>query len=149
MLHCSVPCNYSSNTHNKDATSLCCSQIPEDRFSLVEAHILFICLASFAMSTGILKAFPGKLDIKRHSPSVLYFYLPLEDALLESVVGGIFYRERCAGLEDQTHILNASVTHLRLSHRALLCCFCSKYYFSILKLILLVKTYLIIFSFTK
>ena len=24
------------------------------------------------MSTGVLKALPGKLDIKRHSPSILY-----------------------------------------------------------------------------
>ena len=29
--------------------------------------------ASLAMSTSILKALPGKLDIKRHSPSILYF----------------------------------------------------------------------------
>ena len=28
-------------------------------------------LASLAMSTSILKALPGKLDIKRHSPSIL------------------------------------------------------------------------------
>ena len=28
-------------------------------------------LASLAMSTSILKALPGKLDIKRHSPTVL------------------------------------------------------------------------------
>ena len=28
--------------------------------------------ASLAMSTSILKALPGKLDIKRHSPSILY-----------------------------------------------------------------------------
>ena len=31
------------------------------------------CSASLAMSTSILKALPGKLDIKRHSPSILYF----------------------------------------------------------------------------
>ena len=30
------------------------------------------CSASLAMSTSILKALPGKLDIKRHSPSILY-----------------------------------------------------------------------------
>ena len=30
--------------------------------------------ASLAMSTSILKALPGKLDIKRHSPSILYIY---------------------------------------------------------------------------
>ena len=29
--------------------------------------------ASVAMSTSVLKALPGKLDIKRHSPSILYF----------------------------------------------------------------------------
>ena len=28
--------------------------------------------ASIAMSTSVLKALPGKLDIKRHSPSILY-----------------------------------------------------------------------------
>ena len=30
--------------------------------------------ASLAMSTSILKALPGKLDIKIHSPSILYLY---------------------------------------------------------------------------
>ena len=29
--------------------------------------------SSLAMSTSVLKALPGKLDIKRHSPSILYF----------------------------------------------------------------------------
>ena len=29
--------------------------------------------ASLAMSTSVLKASPGKFDIKRHSPSILYF----------------------------------------------------------------------------
>ena len=28
--------------------------------------------ASLAMSTSVLKALPSKLDIKRHSPSILY-----------------------------------------------------------------------------
>ena len=28
--------------------------------------------ASLAMSTSVLKALPGKLDIKRHTPSTLY-----------------------------------------------------------------------------
>ena len=28
--------------------------------------------ANLAMSTSVLKALPGKLDIKRHSPSILY-----------------------------------------------------------------------------
>ena len=31
--------------------------------------------ASLAMSTCVLKASPGKLDIIRHSPSILYFHL--------------------------------------------------------------------------
>ena len=35
-------------------------------------------LGKLAMSTSVLKAKPGKLDIKRHSPSVFYWYsLPL------------------------------------------------------------------------
>ena len=33
--------------------------------------------ASLAMSTSVLKALPGKLDIKRHSPSILYFQVNL------------------------------------------------------------------------
>ena len=35
------------------------------------------------MSTSILKALPGKLDIKRHSPCILYIYFQ------EKVVVGI------------------------------------------------------------
>ena len=31
--------------------------------------------ASLVMSTSVLEALPGKLDIKRHSPSILYFYV--------------------------------------------------------------------------
>ena len=31
--------------------------------------------ASLAMSTSVLKAFPSKLDIKRHSISTLYIYV--------------------------------------------------------------------------
>ena len=30
--------------------------------------------ASLATSTGLLKALPGKLDINRHSPSILYVF---------------------------------------------------------------------------
>ena len=32
--------------------------------------------ASLAMSICVLKALPGKLDIKRHSPSFLYILIP-------------------------------------------------------------------------
>ena len=35
-------------------------------------HHIECLLASLAMSTSVLKALPGKLDIKRHSPSILY-----------------------------------------------------------------------------
>ena len=31
--------------------------------------------ASLTMSTSVLKALPGKLDIKRHSPGILYVYI--------------------------------------------------------------------------
>ena len=31
-----------------------------------------LLISSLAMSTSVLKALPGKLDIKRHSPSILY-----------------------------------------------------------------------------
>ena len=38
--------------------------------------------ASLAMSTSVLKALPGKLDIKRQSPSILYlFYYYTVDAV--------------------------------------------------------------------
>ena len=30
--------------------------------------------ASLAMSTSVLEALPGKLDIKRHSPRILYVH---------------------------------------------------------------------------
>ena len=33
--------------------------------------------ASLAMSTSVLKTLPGKLDIKRHSPSILYVSIPV------------------------------------------------------------------------
>ena len=32
-------------------------------------------IASLAMSTSVFKALPGKLDIKRHSPSIVYFHM--------------------------------------------------------------------------
>ena len=40
------------------------------------------------MSTSVLKALPGKLDIKRHSPSILYFLylLAAEEEAEDSVV---------------------------------------------------------------
>ena len=44
------------------------------------------CSASLAMSTSVLKALPGKLDIKRHSPSILYILLLLHSAFMLCVV---------------------------------------------------------------
>ena len=40
--------------------------------------------ASLAMSTSILKALPGKPDIKRHSPSIIFLFMLL--ALLLSAL---------------------------------------------------------------
>ena len=45
------------------------------RLSFLER--LLNCSASLAMSTSILKALPGKLDIKRHPPSILYIHMQL------------------------------------------------------------------------
>ena len=39
--------------------------------------------ASLTMSTSVLKALPGKLDIKRHSPSILYLCCRISDQVLE------------------------------------------------------------------
>ena len=36
------------------------------------APSIFYISASLAMSTSVLKALPGKLDINRHAPSILY-----------------------------------------------------------------------------
>ena len=34
------------------------------------------------MSTSVLKALPGKLDIKRHSPSILYIYTKIDSYVI-------------------------------------------------------------------
>ena len=44
--------------------------------------------ASLAMSTSVLKALPGKLDIKRHSPSILYIYYQTFMEIRVNMVGG-------------------------------------------------------------
>ena len=65
--------------------------------------------ASLGMSTSVLKALPGKLDIKRHSPSILYF----------SEYMGIYQTEiRCVSLAPRwwhwyPTVLQASRTHGR------------------------------------
>ena len=45
--------------------------------------------ASLAMSTSFLKALPGKLDIKRHSPSILYISasLAMSTSVLKALPG--------------------------------------------------------------
>ena len=42
--------------------------------SALRMHCILNRSASLAMSTSVLKALPGKLDIKRHSPSILYIW---------------------------------------------------------------------------
>ena len=39
---------------------------------------LLISSCQQAMSTSVLKALPGKLDIKRHSPSILYIQVSVK-----------------------------------------------------------------------
>ena len=43
--------------------------------------------ASLAMSTSVFKAFPGKLDIKRQSPSILYTHKPMNCIQNRSFIG--------------------------------------------------------------
>ena len=43
------------------------------------------CSASLAMSTSVLKNLPGKLDIKRHSPSIVCIFA----CVLMSVTNGV------------------------------------------------------------
>ena len=56
--------------------------------------------ASLAMSTCVLKALPGKLDIKRHSPSILYLSdteapnLDLDLSITYSIVSVKIYDKR-------------------------------------------------------
>ena len=59
--------------------------------------------ASLAMSTSVLKALPGKLDIKRHSPSILYVpgcalrtVIPVVKFwLISLILGGVYVRCVC------------------------------------------------------
>ena len=52
------------------------------------------CSASQAMSTSVLKALPGKLDIKRHSPSILY-----------GLPGGVFLALLVCDIQFQVNIM--------------------------------------------
>ena len=42
-------------------------------------------LASLPMSTSVLKALPGKLDIKRHSSGILYIWFQELTCLIHSL----------------------------------------------------------------
>ena len=45
--------------------------------SKIENYIIIaslMCKSAIAMSTSVFRAMPGKLDIKRHSPSILYSF---------------------------------------------------------------------------
>ena len=42
-----------------------------------DTHLVFYISASLGMSTRLLEALPGKLNIKRHSPSILYILTSL------------------------------------------------------------------------
>ena len=46
--------------------------------------------ASLAMSTSVLKALPGKLDIKRHSPSILYLLTTVPQPVASLTVRFLF-----------------------------------------------------------
>ena len=45
--------------------------------------------ASLAMSTSVLKALPGKLDIKRHSPYLVFYNYNLEARLGKGIMADI------------------------------------------------------------
>ena len=61
------------------------------------------------MSTSVLKALPGKLDIKRHSPSILYLSVqqnpksPLEAADLQMPAKVRSYVCTCCDLDILRH----------------------------------------------
>ena len=70
--------------------------------------------ASLAMSTSVLKASPGKLDIERHFPSILYLcfpsYLLTEAECRRHVFDGYYYDHNtnlCIALRDHQHITQA------------------------------------------
>ena len=66
--------------------------------------------ASLAMSTSVLKALPGKLDIKRHSPSILYMYI------IQEAVDLVRYE----ALKDKCLLTHICVSHFKLkNHKAI------------------------------
>ena len=57
---------------------------------------------SLAMSTSVLKALPGKLDIKRNSPSILYI-TPTQNMLVCYMYVYIVYKEICKSIKLETN----------------------------------------------
>ena len=56
--------------------------------------------ASLAMSTSILEAMPGKLDIKRHTPSILYIWasLVMSTSILKALPGKLDIRRHSSSI---------------------------------------------------
>ena len=57
--------------------------------------------ASLAMSTSVLKALPGKLDIKRHSPSILYNSLQAVPCRYCGYAGIVLLEEKTVSIDWQ------------------------------------------------
>ena len=59
------------------------------RNSAFPRALMLNCSASLAMSTSVLKALSGKLDIKRRSPSILYIWtsLAMSTSVLKALPG--------------------------------------------------------------
>ena len=69
--------NDAESTHKKYViiASLKSETMGVFRYQVYQARLrerMLNCSANLAMSTSVLKALPGKLDIERHSPSNLY-----------------------------------------------------------------------------
>ena len=63
--------------------------------------------ASLAMSTSVLKALPGKLDIKRHSPSILYLR-----SLNDQIVQANFSSNEKERTETENYTLAVNLLHV-------------------------------------
>ena len=63
--------------------------------------------ASLAMSTCVLKALPGKLDIKRHSPSILYISasLAMSTSVLKALPGKLDIKRHSPSILYVLHLL--------------------------------------------
>ena len=78
--------------------------------------------ASLAMSTCVLKALPGKLEIKRHSPRILYFQVLT--AMLTTVMQTTAMRGTASSVQmvtiyhHQDQVTVAHVEHIALNAQA-------------------------------